>query len=187
MPRTAAMMERGDHVTQSNLVERCRAGDDDAAEALCRRWQPRVFDVAARIVGALEEGEAITQEALLRTLVAVRRREGPPVRSFGAYAMRTARNLAIDQVRHQATVRDAPLPPPTPVPPPRGEGPELHRLRGLVNDLEPELRQIVELRYVEEQSYAEMARTLEMSKNGVFARHARALDALRRRLLGGDR
>lgn len=177
--------DQGHGMGSASLLERCRRGDDDAATTLVREWQPRVFDLAARLVGNLEEGEAITQEALWRTLAATRSPKGAPVDSFGAYAMRTARNLAIDRLRHRAVVRRTPIDPPglDPMPDPG----ELEHLRELVQGLDDELQQIVELRYVEELSFGQMAERLGMSKNGVFARHARALDALRERLLGRHR
>lgn len=177
--------DRGQALASPSLLERCRRGDDDAATRLVRDWQPRVFDLAARLLGNLEEAESVTQDALWRTLAAVRSPSGRPVDSFGAYAMRTARNLAIDRLRHDAVVRRAPIDPPgLDVPLDRDE---LERLRTLVRELDDELREIVELRYVDELSFAQMAEHLGMSKNGVFARHARALDALRERLLGGRR
>ena len=188
MAHRPATLRRGgtDPLNLASLTERCRQGDDEAAAALVRHWQPRVFDLAARLLGNLEEGEAVTQEALLRTLLATRRASADePLRHFGAYAMRTARNLAVDRLRHDKVVRRAPHDPDIVEPSPM-HTPELERLRELVRGLDDELREIVELRYVEEQSFAQMARTLGMSKNGVFARHARALDALRAHLLGGS-
>jgi RNA polymerase sigma-70 factor (ECF subfamily) len=173
-------------VSHATLLRRCSQGDDDAAAELVRQWQPKVFDLAARLLGNLEEGESVAQEALLRTLTAVRDPQGASVRHFGAYAMRTARNLSVDRLRHAAVVRRAPADPTPESAPPR-ETRELERLRGHVQELEGELREIVELRYVQELSFGQMATRLGLSKNGVFSRHARALAALRERLMGADR
>jgi RNA polymerase sigma-70 factor (ECF subfamily) len=142
---------------------------------LYRRWWAAVVDLAARRLGNWEEAEAVAQEALLRAIDAAEREE---IRSFGAYVLRVAANLATDQLRRrewQARREDPDLV----EAPPDPDRSELVRLRAAVDGLSPQQREIVELRYVDGRSFAEIAEVLGMSKNGVFARHERAIDALR--------
>lgn len=154
------------------LVE---AGDEGAAAELYARWRPAVFDLLVRRLGNVEEAEGLAQEALMRTLEAAR---GGGVRSFPAFALRVATNLATDALRHRRFDRDREDPDALPVPP-EPEAAELHRLRRAVDELPEECRKIVDLRYAQGLSFAEIAAALGMSKNGVFARHERALDLLR--------
>jgi RNA polymerase sigma-70 factor (ECF subfamily) len=148
----------------------------DPVGARYRVWWPVVVDYAARRLRNLEEAEVVAQEALLRAL-AVEARE--PVMSFAALVLRIAHHLCVDHLRrgHWRTER-ADLDSLSSAP--REDGADLGRLRQAVDTLPPDLLEIVERRYVDGQSFAEIAEQLSMSKNGVFARHRRALDQLRR-------
>jgi RNA polymerase sigma-70 factor (ECF subfamily) len=152
---------------------------DDTAAALYARWRPAVVDLCARRLGNLEEAEATAQEALLRALQAHHAGE---LRSFVAYALRVASNLSIDVLRRRrfearavaagetATNVEA-----------QPEQAELSRMRRAVLDLPGPYREVVELHYDHGLSFAEIASVLSMSKNGVFARHERAMALLRAR------
>jgi RNA polymerase sigma-70 factor (ECF subfamily) len=153
------------------------AREDSAA--LYARWRPAVVDLCARRLGNLEEAEATAQEALLRALQAHHAGE---VRSFVAYALRVASNLSIDVLRRRRfearavaageTVGSVEAQP---------EQAELSRMRRAVLELPGPYREVVELHYDHGLSFAEIASVLSMSKNGVFARHERAMALLRAR------
>lgn len=145
-------------------------------EVLYRRYQPAVVDLLTRRLRNVEEAEALAQEAMLKALDAARAK---PIRSFGAFVMRVAHNLATDVLRRrrfEGGYVDPELALSVDQPPERIE---LFRLRSIVDSLPPESREIVDLRYQRGLSFAEIGRELGMSKNGVFARHERALDLLR--------
>lgn len=145
-------------------------------DALYRRYRPAVLDLLSRRLRNVEEAEALAQEAMLRGLDAAKTR---PIRSFGAFVMRIAHNLATDVLRRrrfEGGYVDPEVALSVESPPERIE---LFRLRGLVDTLPPESRQIIDLRYQRGLSFSEIARELDMSKNGVFARHERALELLR--------
>ncbi|MBX2800545.1 MAG: sigma-70 family RNA polymerase sigma factor [Myxococcales bacterium] len=143
---------------------------------LYRKYRPKVFDLLVRRLRNVEEAEALAQEAMLRALQASKTK---PIRSFGAFAMRIAHNLATDVLRRRRFEGGWVDPESALVVDPKPEQVELFRLRGLVEVLPPRYRQIILLRYEKGLSFAEIARSLDMSKNGAFARHERALDMLR--------
>ncbi len=151
------------------------SGADQSAE-LYVRWRPAVFDLLARRLGNLEEAENLAQEALLRAIDAAKVRE---IDNFAAYAMRIANNLAIDLLRRRRFDSDAdPEDKLAPIPA-NPDAAEFRRLRMAVSRLPAEQRRVVLLRYDTGLSFAEIAVELGMSKNGAFARHNRAIDALR--------
>ena len=43
--------------TEASLLERCRAGDDQAFEELYRKYSSRVYSLAVRFVGSRSEAE----------------------------------------------------------------------------------------------------------------------------------
>ncbi|MCA9494092.1 MAG: sigma-70 family RNA polymerase sigma factor [Myxococcales bacterium] len=143
---------------------------------LYRRHRPAVVDLLARRLGNLEEAEAFAQEALLRALDAA---DKEPLRSFVAYALRVADNLAIDALRRRRFDLPGEEPDTLPVEPSQASVVDHARLREHVDRLPEDLRQVVILRYLDGLSFADIADRLQMSKNGVFARHERALGLLR--------
>ncbi|MCB9683861.1 MAG: sigma-70 family RNA polymerase sigma factor [Alphaproteobacteria bacterium] len=146
---------------------------------LYRRHRPAVVDLLARRLGNLEEAEALAQEALLRALDAASKET---LRSFVAYALRVANNLAIDALRRRRFDLPGAEPDTLPVEPSQASLVDHGRLRDHVDRLPEDLRQVVILRYLDGMSFADIADRLQMSKNGVFARHERALDLLRETL-----
>lgn len=143
---------------------------------LYRRHRPAVFDLLVRRLRNVEEAEALTQEAMLRALDASHRQE---IRSFAAFALRIAHNLATDLLRRRR-FEGGPVDAETALAvPAEPERVELFRLHGAVQSLPEQHQQIIELRYNRGLSFAEIAEELQMSKNGVFARHERALEMLR--------
>lgn len=80
------------------LVERCREGDELAWEALVRRFQGRVFGIAFHYLRHREEARDVAQEAFIRIYDNLDGfRTGG---NFTAWALRIARNCAIDRTRH---------------------------------------------------------------------------------------
>lgn len=143
---------------------------------LYRRHRPAVVDLLVRRLGNLEEAEALAQEALLRALDTAERE---PLRSFVAYALRVASNLAIDALRRRRFDDPAADLDALPVEPSQAAAVDHRRLRTHVDRLPEDLREVILLRYLDGLSFSDIADRLQMSKNGVFARHERALDLLR--------
>ncbi|HSD28229.1 MAG TPA: sigma-70 family RNA polymerase sigma factor [Vicinamibacteria bacterium] len=84
--------------TDADLVPRCRAGDEVAWRELVTRHTRRVFGLAYRFTGRVDEAEDLTQEVFVKvfqTLGRYRESEGP----FGGWLMAVARNHAIDHYR----------------------------------------------------------------------------------------
>jgi RNA polymerase sigma-70 factor (ECF subfamily) len=160
----------------SDLTQRLREGDDTAAAELYARYRPVVFDLLARKLGNLEEAEGVAQEALVRALDAARTQE---VRSFAAFVLRIANNLAIDRIRRARFERERTDPEVALQIHFDPDQAELGRLEDAVAQLPPDLQQVVQLKYGEGLSFSEIGERLSLSKNGVFSRHNRALDLLR--------
>jgi RNA polymerase sigma-70 factor (ECF subfamily) len=86
--------------SETDLVQRCRAGDEAAWRDLVARHTRRVFGIAYRFVGRVDEAEDLTQEIFVRiyqSLDRYRNTEG----AFTTWVSTVARNLAIDNYRRR--------------------------------------------------------------------------------------
>jgi RNA polymerase sigma-70 factor (ECF subfamily) len=111
-------------IADSDLLPRCRVGDEVAWRELVTRHTRRVFGLAYRFTGRVDEAEDLTQEVFVKvyqTLGRYRESDGP----FGAWLMAVARNHAIDNYRRrkQERLRRADDPAALEAMPARGEHP----------------------------------------------------------------
>ena len=86
--------------TESDLVRRCRGGDEAAWRDLVALHTRRVFGLAYRFTGRVDEAEDLTQEVFIKVYQTLGRFEAASG-SFGAWLMTVARNHAIDHYRRR--------------------------------------------------------------------------------------
>lgn len=84
-------------LSQAELVERLRAGDDQALEELLNAARPRLLAVALRIVRNPDDAEDVVQEALLKVWRYVGRFEGRA--ALSTWLHRIVTNTAVDHLR----------------------------------------------------------------------------------------
>jgi len=180
------------NTTDADLLPGCRGGDEAAWRELVARHTRRVFGLAYRFTGRVDEAEDLTQEVFVKvyqTLHRYRESEG----SFGAWLMAVARNHAIDHYRRgrQERLRRTEDPVVLETTPARDEHPiaglereERSRLvhRGL-RALPPDLRLPLILCDLQGLAYEEIATTLAIPLGTVKSRINRARLELAKRLL----
>lgn len=86
------------------LLARCRAGDELAWHELVRTHTRKVFGIAYRFTGRVDEAEDLTQEVFVKVyqmLARYREADG----SFGGWLATVARNQAIDHYRRRRQER----------------------------------------------------------------------------------
>jgi RNA polymerase sigma-70 factor (ECF subfamily) len=174
----------------SQLVERCRAGDLSAFEPLVLKYRQRVWRLAYQTLGDREEAWDVAQEAFVRAYQALPRFRGQS--AFYTWLFRIVVNLATDRWRQQAAQARAFGSEPVPeeewgrsLPDP-AEGPERRALRAADRDLirraldslPPNHRTIIMLSDIEGLSYREIAEVLRVPMGTVMSR----LHNARRRL-----
>ena len=181
------------------LVTRCCDPNSDefeaAFEALYTRYRDRVYSMAYRITGNATDAMDVVQEAFSLLFRKISGFRGEAL--FSTWLFRIVVNCAIDarrQKRSGIRGRTASLdagslaePVQTGVDGPT-EVAEHHELGDHLHvslqRLSPKLRAILVLRYLEHQSYEQLAATLEMSMGTVKSRLARAHVALEQVLHG---
>jgi RNA polymerase sigma-70 factor (ECF subfamily) len=165
----------------SNLVERCLAGDEAAWEDLVRTQTRRVYSLCYRFTGKDSEAQDLTQEVFLRlfrTLKSFRSGEG----SFVIWLTRLTRNLLIDHYRRTRMERSTdsieeqlPMLEEQAALSARTDGMLAGReasevLQSALQKLSPELRETVILRDLEEMEYREIAQSLSVPEGTVKSR-----------------
>lgn len=169
------------------LVQRTLAGDQQAFGELVHRFERDVFNLAYRMLNERTEAEDAAQEAFLRAYANLERYD--PARSFKTWILSITSNHCIDRLRRRRLVwlslEEEPLMP-HPALTSDIPGPEETTLtnernllvQGLLDDLNPEYRLAVILRYWYDLSYAEIAQMLDTTESAVKSRLFRARQAL---------
>ncbi len=200
----------GSNVTQSNnspakrdpdldAIEAFRAGDPGAFDLLVGRHQQRVYRLACRLLGDEEAAQDAAQEAFVKAWKALARFKGEA--RFTTWLTRITINQCRNELRKRGTVKHTrPMSLDDNVPGtdvsraetlPGAEPGALERLRGrevagafhaVMADLDPESREVLLLKDVEEMSYEGMAEVLDVPTGTVRSRLHRARAEVRRRM-----
>jgi RNA polymerase sigma-70 factor (ECF subfamily) len=180
---------------ERDLFARLSTGDEAAFDALFRAWYAPLVRIAEGIVRERAIAEEVVQDVLLE--VWRRRAQLGGEDSPRAYLIRAARNRALNHLRHlRVQQKSAPYVGGRSEDAPEGTSrlveAELDAaVRVAVAELPPRCREVFELSRVHGLSYAEIARSLEISVKTVEAQMGKALRTLRERLAawlpGGER
>ena len=178
-------MSRPDPSQQEALLERLRAGDESAFDAIFRTWYAPLVQFAERMLRDRDAAEETVQDVLLELW---KRRESLVLQgSPQAYLFQSTRNRSLNRLRHlRVETREEfdtdTLPAQASADASAAEEEIEVALREAVDSLPPRCRQVFELNRVQGLKYAEVADALGISVKAVEAHMARALRTLRERL-----
>lgn len=181
-------------MTEQELVERARRGDETAFEVLVTQQEKRVYNLCRRLTGNPEDAAELTQETFLNAWRGLSRFQGES--AFSTWVYRLASNACIDFLRKEKRrkslsmtvslddeeeARQAELPDERYAPERELERSEARRAvaEGLER-LSPEHRQVLVMRELSGLSYAEIGAVLDLEEGTVKSRIARARGALRK-------
>jgi RNA polymerase sigma-70 factor (ECF subfamily) len=168
-------------VTEAQLIQKARAGDGDAWEALTRQHQEHIFRLAYLLLGDPDEAQDITQETFVRAFYRLRRfEEGRPLRPWLLrIASRLCNNRRRSVARYLAALGRLALEPA----PDTGQGSEAAdaaELWAAVRRLGPDFQEVIYLRYFLELREDEAAAAIGVPPGTVKSRLHRGLQQLRR-------
>jgi RNA polymerase sigma-70 factor, ECF subfamily len=169
------------------LVAAAKHGDHEAYAELCRRHSQRVFRMVLRITGNIADAEDTLQETLLKAYVHIRGFEGRS--AFSSWLTRIAVNSALMLLRKKRSHYlysleggvdgdGFKLPEPTETAHNPEEACILNALENecirSIRYLSPTLRVVLQIRYRENASLAQIAEMLGISESAVKSRLLRA-------------
>lgn len=177
---------------ETQLIELARTGDEAAFRQLVEAHSREIFRLAFRLTGDHAVADDVVQESFLKAYRALAKFDGRS--RFGTWLYRITANCAMDQMRRKQrdAARYRPLEEATPqlLPASAEPGPERRarsseissRIEAALAELSPAERTAFVLRHFEDQSIAEISRTLDAgvsaTKHAVF----RAVKKLRQEL-----
>ncbi len=159
------------------LLQRAQSGDDRAFRELVERHGRYLFGIARASLRSDHDAEDAVQECLASSLRA---------RFDGSSAVRTwlvailVRQVALLRRKRQRWLREKEQTPPPPLPDVAPEVDARLDLATLLERLAPEHREVIVLRELEQMSYDQIARTLDIPRGTVESRLHRAREQLRR-------
>lgn len=173
-------------MTDRELLEGLRRGDQDAFDAIFRAHYAELVGAAERLLHGRGLSEEVVQEVMLELW---RRRDSIAIEeSVRAYLYRATRNRALNVLRHERVVDAA-------APRARGESATAAEAEDNVLDREidvalaeamdalpPRCREVFELSRVQGLRYSEIATVLGLSVKTVEAQMGKALRILRERM-----
>lgn len=172
---------------EHTLIERARAGDRSAFDALVRAHGARVRKIVVRYVRNLEDAEDVTQRALVRAFERIAGFRGES--SFATWLCRIAMNLALNHIRGARGDLHVPLEDDSAftnaLETNKLVAAELWRkVSARLDELPPKQRLVVELRLFHELAFEEIAVVAGCSEESAKANYHHGVKRLRELLPG---
>ena len=176
---------------ETTLVEELQKNNPAAYAALVKQHRGRLFGVCFQILSDAGEAEDVVQETFIKAWSNLDRFEGRS--RLGTWLYRIAINLAKNRARYLARRKTADLctrddqmdpimqrPDPGPGPLAIMEGHRMvHHMHILLDSIEPQYRQLIELRQIQELPYTEIVERTGLPIGTVKSRLHRARVALK--------
>lgn len=168
-----------------NLVAAALRGDAESFSRLCEQYYPALVAIAYSRLAERHLAEDAAQEALLAAYRDIARLKKPE--QFAGWLAAICRNIATDmakvRTRAQAREKHADAVDCSPVFDPSDQEDSIVAVvRKIVRQLEPDMRDLVFLRYYNQFSYDQIARMLGISEEAVNGKLRRARARIRHEL-----
>jgi RNA polymerase sigma-70 factor, ECF subfamily len=181
---TAPSAKDQPQITDSTLISRVRAGDEDALAALHDRYSQVVYSVALRVLGETTQAEDILQEIFLqlwRNPQTFDSNRG----SLGAWLAVITRHRAIDQLRRrrpESDIEDVIVAVDTRLEQTTDRNMAIAKIRAVVERLPAEQRKPLEMAFFEGLTHSEIASKTGEPLGTIKTRIRSALLTLRKAL-----
>jgi len=165
------------------VVQRVLSGDRKAYAEFIKKYERPIFNSVLRVVGDHDRAASITQQAFVAAYEKLESYD--PTRRFYNWLFAIARNACLNTIKHEKNnqILGDDLPAGDPSPEDRLlQGEETGQVHRALASLVYEYRILLVLRHYLDQSYAEMAVTVNLPESTVRSRLHRARSLLRDQL-----
>lgn len=182
-------------IDERQIIQKAAAGNSFAFEQLVQKYQSQVYRLCFRMTGNPEDAADLTQEAFLKAWNHLASFQFEA--AFSTWLYRLTSNACLDFLRsakrrthvsmtmenEEGEEQALEVMDPQPLPEETAIQREQQALvRHAIGQLEPEQRQILTLRVVNDLSYTEIAKIMCLKEGTVKSRLSRAREALRKKL-----
>ncbi len=170
-------------VTPDHLVARAAKGETKAFGAIYELWAEHIYRFVYLKTRDEDVADDITAEVFLKVWTAIKTFRSKPDAKFSTWLFAIARNSVIDYYRTtKQTIPFDNLPEMVDIEGEMDLYPEQGRLQQALDELRPEYKQVLVLRYVEDQPIARVAQIMKKKEGNIRALTHRALSELKSRL-----
>lgn len=178
---------------EASLIEQAKAGDIESFQQLISEHEKRVFNIAYRMLGNIEDAKDVAQEALVKAYRGIKNFKGKS--SFSTWLYAIVNNACIDFIRKNRKTNliyldkdyeggngtyKMEIPDRKDTPEEILEKKEVQNLvHESIDQLSPLHKKVIILRDIEEFSYKEIAEILNCSEGTVKSRISRARNNLK--------
>ena len=185
-------MEIVDYIvaTDSQLVAEAAKGDQQAFEYLFSRYKEAIMRLFEQRLGSKDTASDLLQETFIKVYLHLERYNASY--TFGQWVYTIARNTLVDYLRRRAddVAIDERFRAPAASTPTPEESVIINQRRAhfdaSLNELSEDYRQIIEMRFLEEYSYEEIAEKLDMKLGTVKTRIFRVRNMMCRLITQGE-
>ncbi|MFA6511970.1 MAG: RNA polymerase sigma factor [Patescibacteria group bacterium] len=177
--------------TDEQLAAEAQRGSQPALTALFKRYTERLLRYAISIVKSGDEAHDVVQEAFIKAYMNLKSFDTK--RKFSSWIYRIVHNEAMNHIRRESRRPWISLDADTVLPLPASEKPdpleeqmtaeEKQEMQDAIHSLPVKYREVVELRYLQEFSYEEIADILTIPQATVGVRLSRAKSLLKKKIL----
>ena len=169
--------------TPDHLVIRAAKGDNKAFGAIYELWAEHIYRFVYLKTRDESSADDITAEVFLKVWKGIKTFKPKADTKFSTWLFAIARNAVIDYYRTtRQTIPFDNLPELVDIEGETDLYPEQGRLQQALEELRPEYKQVLVLRYVEDQPIAKVAQIMKKKEGNVRALTHRALSELKTRL-----
>lgn len=167
-------------VNEVQIIAECRRNETHAQQALVEEYKDRVYSTALNFFNSSSAAMDITQDVFLKVFEKIGEFRGEA--SLGTWIYRITVNTCLNEIRRRKRLVSLDLKKHLSWTTRRSDRPDHHyrsnqtasMVRNAIQELDPELRLIIVLRYVEELPYREISAILDYPMGTVASRLNRA-------------
>jgi len=166
-------------VSDVELIERIRSGDQTAEAILYQRYSDRIYYVALKRVRSAHDADDVRSETFVRVLAAIRQAQLRQPAAFASFCFRTLDNVVSELTRHSQRTGALAFEPAAPLERDFLDDDVKTAIHRTIERLKPREREFLRMYYYDELPKEEIARRTGIAEERVRLLKSRTLKSFR--------